>query len=105
MFDAWYSSSEDEIEVADTFKLTQNNESFLQVTRSGRDYQRKDLDIPESSTKKGGPAPETGKEIVEVREDLVTDQLKKTKVNAGIWDLLVYSNSHRKVLVDALPRI
>ena len=28
MFEAWYSSSEDEIEVANTFNLTQNNESL-----------------------------------------------------------------------------
>ena len=105
MFDAWYSSSEDEREVADTFKLSQSDESLLQVTRSGKDYQRRDLDVPKSSTKKSGPAPEDGKESMEVKEDLVTDQLKKTKANASIWDLLVYSYSHRKALVDAMSRI
>ena len=105
MFDAWYSSSEDEMEVADTFNLTQNTEPLLQVTRSGKDYQRKDLDVPESSLRKSGSALETGKEIVEVKEDLVTDQLKKMKANASIWDLLVYSHSHRRALIDALSKI
>ena len=81
MFDTWYSSSKDEMEVADTFNLTQNTEPLLQVTRSGKDYQRKDLDVPESSLRKSGSALETGKEIMEVKEDLVTDQLKKTKDN------------------------
>ena len=42
---------------------------------------------------------------MEVREDRVTDQLKKAKANVSIWDLLVYSHSHRKALVDALSKI
>ena len=37
--------------------------------------------------------------------DIVTEQVKKTKTNASIWDLLVSSESHRRALVKALTQI
>ena len=71
------------------------------VTRSGRDFQRRD----QGKQKEADKEPE--KMVVEetASADIVTEQLKKTKTNASIWDLLVSSESHRRALVKALTQI
>ena len=41
----------------------------------------------------------------ELDDDLILEQLKKAKANVSIWELLVYSSSHRKALVKALAKM
>ena len=51
MFDAWYSSSEDKVEMEEAFQLMEDGELEIKsVTRRGKDYQRKD--VPEPLPKK-----------------------------------------------------
>ena len=38
-------------------------------------------------------------------DDLILEQLKKAKANVSIWELLMHSSSHRKILVKALTKI
>ena len=41
----------------------------------------------------------------EPEDDMILEQLKKAKVSVSIWELLMYSSSHRKALVKALTKI
>ena len=61
--------------------------------------------MPETSTKKDSSDKEVNKPVTEIQEDLITEQLKMTKANASVWDLLIYSEVHRKALIDALSQI
>ena len=36
---------------------------------------------------------------------MILEQLKKVKANVSIWELIMYSSSHRKVLVKALTKM
>ena len=38
-------------------------------------------------------------------DDLILEQLKKAKASVSIWELLIYSSSHRKALVKALTKL
>ena len=98
-FDAWYSSDEDELEIDNVMQIVDAEPAL--VTRSGRDFQRKDLGKQKEADK------EPEKIVVEetASTDIVTEQLKKTKTNASIWDLLISSESHRRALVKALTQI
>ena len=98
-FDAWYSSDEDELKIDNVMKIVDAEPAL--VTRSGRDFQRKDP----------GKQKEVDKELEKIvveetaSADIVTEQLKKTKTNASICDLLVSLESHRRALVKALTQI
>ena len=41
----------------------------------------------------------------ESEDDLILEQLKKAKASVSIWELLIYSSSHRKALVKALTKM
>ena len=71
------------------------------MTRSGRFYN----DVAE----RGKEALTDGREVVESTEnaegDTVLKQLKKTRAQVSIWELLCTSQEHRQAMVEALNKI
>ena len=52
-----------------------------------------------------GDSPIRQVETDEPDDNLILEQLKKTKANVSIWELLMHSSSHRKALVKALTNM
>ena len=98
VIDIWYNSDE---ENAKGYNVWTDNQEVSQVTRSGKGYKP-----IEKKTEKAMEKEEEVKEedSDEPDDDLILEQLKKAKANVSIWELLMYSSSHRKALVKALTK-
>lgn len=89
-------------ELAKIWEISSDDEaddSVNHVTRSGKHYP--DPPMPE---REGPSVQDKGKQKVveEFDEDAVLKQLKQTKANASVWDLLVASKKHRDAMYEAL---
>ena len=73
-----------------------------QVTRSGKGYKPVEKKTKRAVEKEEAVGEEDSNEL---EDDLILEQLKKTKVSVSIWELLIHSSSHRKALVKALTKM
>ena len=79
-----------------------DNLEVSQVTRSGRGYKLVEKKVEKAVEKEEVIGEEDSNEL---EDDLILEQLKKAKANMSIWELLMYSSSHRKALVKALTKM
>ena len=72
------------------------------MTRSGKGYKPAEKEVEKAVEREEVVKEEDSNEQ---DDDLILEQLKKEKVNFSIWELLMYSSSHRKALVKGLAKM
>ncbi|XP_050238216.1 uncharacterized protein LOC126687702 [Mercurialis annua] len=84
---------------SDNFWVSQcgETEAVKPITRSGRFYSDAREKEKENNTR--------GDAMKECEEDVVLKQLRQTKANASVWDLLVASKTHRDAMFEALASL
>ena len=73
-----------------------------QVTRSGKGYKPVEKKVKRAVEKEEVVREEDSDEP---EDDLILEQLKKSKASMSVWELLMHSSSHRKALVKALTKM